>query len=128
MTQTTRLHDLPRARPVGDFDIVVAATPLARLRGLAGLDSLPTSTVLHLPRCRSVHTFGMRFALDLMWLDGAGKPVRLDEDVRPRRSRSCRTARSVLEVRAGMGRRLRDALRDAEWAPADARGRGVSLR
>jgi uncharacterized membrane protein (UPF0127 family) len=58
---------------------------------------------LHLPRCRSVHTFGMRFPLDLVWLDEAGGVVRVDRGVPPCRVRSCRRARSVLEVRAGRG-------------------------
>jgi uncharacterized membrane protein (UPF0127 family) len=56
---------------------------------------------LEIPRCRSVHTFGMRFALDLVWLDAGGDVVRIDLGVRPCRVRSCRAARSVVEVPAG---------------------------
>jgi uncharacterized membrane protein (UPF0127 family) len=56
---------------------------------------------LHIPRCRSVHTFGMRFALDLIWLGADGGVVRVDRVVPPRRLRSCRAARSVVEVAAG---------------------------
>jgi len=33
---------------------------------------------LLIPRCRSVHTFGMRFALDLFWLDEWGRVLRVD--------------------------------------------------
>jgi uncharacterized protein len=73
---------------------------LARLRGLAGVASLPAGTGLHIPRTRSVHTFGMRFALDLVWLDADGRVVRIDIDVGPRRVRSCRSARSVVEIPA----------------------------
>src|SRR4051812_13349061 len=78
--------------------IAEARTPLARLRGLAWRDDAPGA--LHLPRCRSVHTFGMRFPLDLFWLDASGDLVRVDRDVAPRRFKSCRHARSVLEVRS----------------------------
>ncbi len=78
--------------------VVVARSPLARLRGLIGRSG---DVALLLPRCRSVHTLGMRFALDLVWLDGAGRVVRVDRHVRPWRVRSCRRARSVLEGRAG---------------------------
>jgi uncharacterized membrane protein (UPF0127 family) len=58
---------------------------------------------LHLVPCRSVHTAGMRFALDLVWLDGDGGVVRVDRDVRPWRVRTCLGARSVVEARAGEG-------------------------
>lgn len=77
--------------------IVVARSPLARLRGLA-LRRRPPGYALLLPRCRSVHTFGMRFPLDLVWLDRDGRPVRVDEAVPPWRVRRCRRAVAVLEA------------------------------
>ncbi len=43
----------------------------------------------------------MRFALDLIWLDKERSVVRVDRDVRPRRMRFCRQARSVVETVAG---------------------------
>jgi uncharacterized membrane protein (UPF0127 family) len=73
----------------------------ARALGLAGLRALPPGTALHIASCRSVHTFGMRFALDLVWLDEAGRPVRVDRAVPPARVRTCARARSVLETAAG---------------------------
>ena len=69
------------------------------MRGLIGRRDV----ALLLPRCRSVHTFGMRFALDLVWLDGAGRVVRIDRGVRPWRVRSCRAARCVLELPSAEG-------------------------
>jgi uncharacterized membrane protein (UPF0127 family) len=66
-----------------------------RLRGLSYTE--PSQPLL-IPRCRSVHTFGMRYALDLYWLDERNDLVRLDTNVGPRRVRTCRRARSVLEV------------------------------
>ncbi len=77
---------------------MVARSPLARLRGLIGRSG---EVALLLPRCRSVHTFFMRFALDLVWLDREGSVVRVDRGVRPWRVRWCRTAWSVLECAAG---------------------------
>src|SRR3712207_6781120 len=74
---------------------------LTRLRGLAFSDE---RRPLHLERCRSVHTFGMRYALDLVWLDADGAVVRVDRAVPPRRVRPCLRARSVLERPAGPGR------------------------
>ncbi len=64
---------------------------------------LPAGHALHLPRCRSIHTFGMRFALDLVWLDKRGGVVRVDHDVPPARLRCCLRAREVVEIAAGGG-------------------------
>jgi uncharacterized protein len=77
----------------------VARGARARLVGLAWRREPPVEALL-LPRTRSVHTFGMRFALDLHWLDGSGAVVRVDRAVPPRRVRTCLRARAVLEVPA----------------------------
>ena len=81
--------------------IETATTRAARLRGLARRAALAEGEGLCIPRCRSVHTFGMRFALDLVWLDRRGEVVRVDRGVPPRRVSSCLRARSVVEVGAG---------------------------
>ncbi|MCW2967349.1 MAG: hypothetical protein JWM71_1121 [Solirubrobacteraceae bacterium] len=75
-------------------------SPWHRLRGLA---FAPPRGPLHIPRCRSVHTFGMRYPLDLLWLDAAGEVVRIDRAVPPRRVRTCRGARSVIERPSARG-------------------------
>lgn len=103
----------PGVHAEAGLTIVVAATRRARLRGLARRDALPRAHALLLERCRCVHTFGMRFALDLLWLDRAGSPLRLDRAIAPRRLRGCLRARSVIECNAGEGERFADALRGA---------------
>jgi hypothetical protein len=51
--------------------------------------------------CRGVHTFGMRFPLDLIYLDRSGNVVEVLEDVRPWRVAPIRfSAASVLELPA----------------------------
>ena len=82
------------------MEIRVATSFRERLIGLAFRRSPPPWALLF-PRCRSVHTIGMRFALDLVWLDRRGEVVRVDRGVPPRRVRSCLRARSVVEVGAG---------------------------
>ena len=90
----------------GGLRVAEAATRRARGLGLARLDALPGDQALLIRRCRSVHTVGMRFPLDLVWLDGEGRPVRVDRDVRPRRLRTCLGARAVLECAGGQADRF----------------------
>jgi uncharacterized protein len=80
--------------------VFVAATAQARLLGLAWLDDLPTDCGLLLPHCRSIHTFGMRFALDVEFLGAGGEVLRRAEAVPPRRVLGCWQAAAVLECRA----------------------------
>ena len=98
----SRLDALPGRELHGGLRVVEAHGRTARARGLARLDAMPPAVALHIPRCRSVHTFGMRFALDLVWLAG-GEPVRIDRSVRPGRVRSCQAADAVVEANAGEG-------------------------
>jgi uncharacterized protein len=78
---------------------IVVARGLGRVRGLIGRRDWPAGVALEIPRCRSVHTFGMAYALDLVWLDGSRRVVRVDRAVPPRRVRCCTRASSVLEIR-----------------------------
>ena len=96
-----RLERLPCIELEGGLRVAVAARAGARLLGLAMLDDLAPGWALLIPRCRSVHTLGMRFALDLIFLDSQGAAVRVDRRVPPRRVRSCRPADAVIETAAG---------------------------
>jgi uncharacterized protein len=95
-----RFADLPHRTLAGGVTLVEASTGKARRRGLSGLDSIPSDHALRI-RTVSVHTFGMRFALDLIWLDKHGGMVRVDRNVPQRRMRACFRARSVVETVAG---------------------------
>jgi uncharacterized membrane protein (UPF0127 family) len=96
-----RFDGLPR-RELNDGRFVIEAeTRKSRRRGLAQLDRLAPEQALHIPQCPAVHTFGMRFALDLIWLTKDGTVVRVDRDVRRARMRACVKARSVVETVAG---------------------------
>lgn len=112
---TERFAGLPHRTVAGGVTIVEASTGQARRRGLSRLDSLPEDHALRI-RTVSVHTFGMRFALDLIWLDKHGRVIRVDREVAPRRMRACWRARSVVETLAGhadaflSGERLSDEL------------------
>jgi uncharacterized protein len=97
--------------------VAVAAGRRSRLLGLAGL-RVPLDVALLLTPCRSVHTCGMRFPLDLVWLGPGGVVLRVDRAVRPWRVRSCRGACAVVEGAAGCGASLVDELR-RDASPVD---------
>jgi uncharacterized protein len=92
-----RFRDMPREIVLG-FDVPVATSYRARLLGLAFLDRDEAGEGLLIPRCRAVHTFGMRFALDLVFLDEQARVFQLRRVVRPNRLVRCRGAASVLEL------------------------------
>ncbi len=79
------------------MDLVAATGFRARLIGLA-FRRLAPSHGLVFERCRSIHTFGMRFPIDVVFLDAAGDVVRAEAAVPARRLRFCRAARAVVEV------------------------------
>ena len=77
-----------------------------RRRGLAKMEQMPPDHALHILRTNSVHTFGMRFPLDLVWLGRGGRVVRIDTNVPAGRMKICVRARSLIEARAGQGDRF----------------------
>jgi uncharacterized membrane protein (UPF0127 family) len=92
-----RFRGLER-RPFLGFEVPLATTRLSRLMGLALLSRERAGAGLLIPGCRSVHTFGMRFPLDLIFLDRWGHVVELHRDVPSRRLFRCRKAAAVLEL------------------------------
>jgi uncharacterized membrane protein (UPF0127 family) len=82
----------------------------ARLLGLAFLDRLAADEALLIRRCRSVHTFGMRFPIDVVFVDADFRVLRVVRHLPPRRVASCPGAAAVIEVNAGDADRLRAGL------------------
>ena len=85
-----------------------------RLVGLAGPARIPAGRGLLIPRCAAVHTWGMRCAVDIAFVEWPPAPdcpvLRLCEAVRPRRQArfAGRAARrtAAIEARAGTLRAL----------------------
>lgn len=97
-----RLRRLPVAAALGR-EVPVAVGVPARLLGLSHLDLERAGVGLLIPCCRGVHTFGMRFALDLVFLDDDGRPRAVRRGVPPRRLVWDRRASDVLELPANSG-------------------------
>jgi len=95
--------DLSSRRWVLGREVPVARGYRVRLLGLAGLRREQAGAGLLLPRCASVHTFGMRFRLDLVFLDSSGRPLAVLRDVSPCRLAGHRGAAAVLEIPSAQG-------------------------
>jgi uncharacterized protein len=97
VVRARRFRNLPSTVVLG-HEVPVASGLRVRLLGLAHLDGGEAGPGLLIPRCSSVHTFGMRFPLDLVFLDREGRPCSIKREVPPRRFASDRRARAVLEL------------------------------
>jgi uncharacterized membrane protein (UPF0127 family) len=100
--QASRLHRLSFATVLGR-EVRVAGDRRSRLLGLAHLDRAQAGPGLLIPRCSSVHTFGMRFRLDLYFLDERRRVVAARRALPPRRFAFCRGSVAVLELPAREG-------------------------
>lgn len=88
-------------RTVAPERCVVADTAGSRMRGLLGRPPLEPGEGLLLVPCRAVHTFFMRYPIDVVFLDRELRVLRVCSRVRPWRLRACRRAQAVLELPAG---------------------------
>ncbi len=128
-----RFRRLDRAVVAG-LRVPVASRFAARLLGLALLGRRRAGAGLLIPRCRCVHTVGMRFPLDVVFLDDAGREIRRAQAVPSWRVVFERGAAAVLELPAAARprpgtSRARPALSDCQpHVPSEdatpRRGRG----
>ena len=82
-------------------DLALANTHWTRFRGLLGraADDLGNGSGLWITPCRGVHTLGMGFAIDVIYLDRTLKVVDVQSAVKPWRFTPIRlSAASVLEL------------------------------
>lgn len=74
----------------------------SQARGLLGRASLSREEGLWLEPCNGVHTIGMRFSIDVVYLNREGRALRVREGVAPYRiCPPVRSARVMLELSAG---------------------------
>jgi len=108
-----------------------AHTHWTRLRGLLGTRGLDPGEGLWIKPCNQVHMLGMRYAIDIVFLDEAGRVLRLVHTLRPNRiSPRVKGATSVLELPAGTLTRVgltEGARVEIERAAPPARASGSPL-
>jgi uncharacterized protein len=78
-----------------------AHTGPARRKGLLGRDGLAAGEGLWIAPCESVHTFFMRFPIDLVYMDRKLQIKKTRSAVGPWRLSTCFSAYSILELPAG---------------------------
>jgi uncharacterized membrane protein (UPF0127 family) len=103
-TSTLATEFVSLTRPDGRVVVehcLVAARPLRRMRGLLGRRSLPGGEGILLRPAASIHTFFMRFPIDVVFLDRELVVVGIAAALRPWRIAGERGAHSALELPSG---------------------------
>lgn len=72
-----------------------------RLRGLLGSKSLPEGAGLVIKPCGSVHTFGMNYAIDVVFAAADNRVLKAVPYLAPGRLAACAGSRYVIELPAG---------------------------
>lgn len=72
-----------------------------RMRGLLGSAPLKAGDVMVIEPCNMVHTIGMAYAIDVMFIDRSGRVLQVHAAVPPWRFRACWQARYTVELTSG---------------------------
>ena len=86
-------------------NLTVADTFWKRLRGLLGTSAWPEGNALLIRPCNSVHMFGMKYCLDVLFVDRQNLVMDTAESLAPGKIKICRRARYAVELPAGTLRR-----------------------
>jgi len=98
-----------------NLGVAVADTPLSRLRGLIGKMEMRSDEAVWLVPSHGIHTFGLKFAIDVLYLDAQHRVIHVIENLKPWRLAGIRwQCASVLELPArsiyGSGTQVGDHL------------------
>ncbi|HAU16661.1 MAG: hypothetical protein CSH49_09090 [Alcanivorax sp.] len=105
MSGLSTLHIQRAGKPIGSNGLTrirTADTFLTRLIGLLSRSSIGSEEGLLIVPCASIHTFFMRFTIDLVFLDNDNKVLGVKENVKPNRiSLAPKGTYAVLEIAQG---------------------------
>lgn len=119
MSGTVRVENETRGRSLGDR-VALADRWWERLKGLLGKRGLREGEGLLIDPCPAVHTYGMRFPIDVALLDERGRVLSLHPELAPgRRTGWSRGGRYALELPPGTLARTATAVGDQlSWTPS----------
>ncbi len=95
-----RVRNLTRGTSLGDA-IEIADDSAARAKGLLKRDKLDDGTGLWIVPCEAIHTFFMRFTIDVLYIDRKRRVRKAVKRLVPWRMSTCLPAHSVLELPEG---------------------------
>jgi len=104
LSLTLVIRNLTRQTTVADRAIL-ANTSATRRTGLLKHESLQDGEGLLIVPCEGVHTFGMKFPIDVLYLNKKRVVLKIKPEMPRRRMSFCLSAHSVLELPAGMAAR-----------------------
>ena len=81
--------------------LLTAFDSKSRRTGLLGRDSLPDGHALIIAPCQGIHTFSMRFSIDVAFVAKDGLVLKVRQAVPPRRIAVSLRAFAVIELPAG---------------------------
>lgn len=87
------------------LELMIADTLFERTRGLLAHAPPGAGQAMVLPSCRLIHTFGMRYPVDAVYLDRHGAVLKVTAALAPYRIDGHVCARDVLELAAGASAR-----------------------
>lgn len=96
-------------------ELLVASTHWTRFRGLMATDAacFRRGQGLWIVPCHGVHTFAMRFPIDVLYLDQEKTVIHIEDGLKPWRMAAIRArATSVLELPSGMVQETRTVIGD----------------
>jgi uncharacterized membrane protein (UPF0127 family) len=100
-TDRLKIVNLTRQTVLADR-VEVADSAANRNKGLLGRKGLEPGEGLWIVPCLAVHTFGMRFAIDLVYVDRDKRVKKVRSSVPPWHMSACITANSVVELASGI--------------------------
>lgn len=95
-----RLRVRDREAPLATV-VETAFDSSSRNRGLLGRDTLADNVAFVIAPTSAVHTFGMRFPIDIVYCAKNGRVLKVRSHVRPSRISMCVGAFAVIEMAAG---------------------------
>ena len=95
--------DMKESKPKIITNIIHANTFLSRLKGLMGRKTLPHDTGLLLEPCDNVHTFHMKFSIDVIFLNQENNVMHIEHSMKPNQvGKKVKGAAKVLEINGGI--------------------------
>jgi len=95
------------------YNIKIADSFFKRLMGLLNRDKLESDEGLLLKKCKQIHTFGMKFNIDAIFLNKEGEIVYIEFNMGAGKISKCiKNSCQVLELRAGTADKFNIRLHD----------------